>query len=142
MYLLLVAVLLAAPVFGEIPESVMAQQNLEKRSELALKAADERITAAVEAYSGEVSLEKFQTSLKEAAELTEFGFQSLQDSGKRARKSPKYFKRAELKLRSILRRLDTMEGQVSAEDRPAVKDLRKLVSERRDQILHDIMSKR
>jgi hypothetical protein len=141
-YRFLLAVLLAAPVFGEIPDSVLAEDNLEKRSELALKAADERITAAIQAYAKTAGLEEFESQLAAAGALTELSLKSLQDSGKRARKNPKYFKRAEKKLRSISRRLDTLETEVSAADRPPVEKLKKLVSETHDQILHDIMSKR
>jgi hypothetical protein len=47
-----------------------------------------------------------------------------------------------MKLRSLVRRLDTLERDVSAEDRPPVEKVKNLVSETREQILHDIMSKR
>jgi hypothetical protein len=38
--------------------------------------------------------------------------------------------------------LDTLEQEVAAEDRPAVSKLRTTMSEIRDHILHDIMSKK
>ena len=51
MYRFLLFATLAASVFGEIPNSVMAEQDLQKRSDLALQEADEEISAAAKAYS-------------------------------------------------------------------------------------------
>jgi len=129
-------------LFGEIPKSVLAERDLGKRSELALKEADEQISAAAKAYTGTDEVKDFRSHLDAVGELTELSLKSLRDSGKRASKQPKYFKSAEMKLRSLLRRLDTLERDVSGEDRPPVEKVKNLVSETREQILHDIMSKR
>ncbi len=128
--------------FAEIPKSVMAEHDLEKRSELALKVADDQITEASKAYTSNNESKAFQGHLDSVAELTSLSLKSLQDSGKRASKSPKYFKRAELKLRGLLRRLDTLERDVLANDREPVAKVKNLVSETHEQILHEIMSKR
>jgi len=133
---------LAALAFGEIPKSVMAENDLQKRSELALQAADDQITAASKAYSSGSEPKEFQGHLDSIVELTRLSLKSLQESGKRAGRSPKYFKRAELKLRSLLRRLDSLEKDVLSEDRPPVEKVKNLVSETHEQILQDIMSKR
>lgn len=141
MYRFLLAACLFLPAFGEIPSSVMAETDLEKRSEAALKEADVELTAAVKAYAGG-DLEGFESHVASVAKLAQLCLKSLQDSGKSARKSPKYFKRAELRLRGLLRRLDTLEHDVSAEDRPSVEKTKNIVTETHEQILHDIMSKR
>ena len=60
----------------------------------------------------------------------------------RGGKRTKNFKRAELKMRNLLRRLETLEIQVSADDRPSVEQAQKVVSEAREHVLYDIMSKR
>ena len=104
MYRFLLFATLAASVFGEIPNSVMAEQDLQKRSDLALQEADEEISAAAKAYSVAGANEEFEKHLVSAGELAQLSLKSLQDSGKRARKQPKYFKRAELKLRGLMRR--------------------------------------
>jgi hypothetical protein len=124
---------------AEVPSAVIAEKDLEKRSELALKAADDQITAASKDPADVKALTQY---LGDIDELARFSYKSLQDTGKRASRSPKYFKRAELKLRSMMRRLDTLEQEVAAEDRSAVGRLRTSLSEIRDQILHDIMSKK
>ena len=141
MYRFLLAACLILPAFGEIPSSVMAEDNLEKRSDLALKEAETELTSATKAYSSG-DLKAFEAHIDTVGDLTQLSLKSLQDSGKRARKSPKYFKRAELKLRGLLRRLDTLEREVSAEDRPPVEKLKSLVSATHEQILSDIMTKR
>jgi hypothetical protein len=143
MYRFLLFALMTAPLFGEIPNAVLAEHDLEKRSDLALQEADEEITEASKAYSpNSGELKEFEKHLAAVGELAQLSLKSLQDSGKRARKKPKYFKRAELKLRSLLRRLDTLEKSVLVDDRPPVTKTKGLLAGVHDQILQDIMSKR
>lgn len=108
---------------------------------MALVQVESEIDAARTAYtSGDA--EPFQQHLKSAAELAGLSYKSLQDSGKSARRSPKWFKRAEQKLLKILRRVDSFVKDVSSEDRAAVEALRLRVSDIHDRILQDIMSKK
>jgi hypothetical protein len=134
--------MLTAVGFGEIPGSVLAEQDLQKRSDLALQEADEEISAASKAYSPGGVTKDFERHLAAAGELAQLSLKSLQDSGKRARKQPKYFKRAELKLRGLVRRLDTLEKDVLVDDRPPVAKAKSLFTEVHEQILLDIMSKK
>ena len=122
-------------------EPLKIEKNLERRSELALVRADEAVTAAKKAYEASDSA-AFKTQIADVEELAEFSLQSLQDTGKAARRSPKYFKRAELKLRALLRRLDTFERDVSADDREPIEQVKKRIHALHDQILLDIMSKK
>jgi hypothetical protein len=131
-----------ASLCGEVPASVLAEPDLEKRSELALKEADQQISAASKAYADEGALDVFRAHIRTVGELAELSLKSLHDTGKRASKKPKYFKRAELKLRSLLRRLDSLERDVSADDRPPVEKVKTVVTETHEQILQDIMAKR
>lgn len=127
---------------AEIPSAVMAENDLEKRSEVALKAAEESLSAAAKAYSSGGEVEAFRQHVTTAQDLTALSLKSLKDSGKRASKSPKYFKRAELKLRGLLRRMTNLSNEVSVEDRPVVEAAQKSMSEIHEQILHEIMSKK
>ena len=142
MYRFLLFICLVSPLVGAVPQVVLDESNLEKRSELALKAADDQISVAAKAYTEGGDLNTFQSSLESIEELTRLSLKSLQDSGKRASRQPKYFKRAELRLRNLIRRLETLENEVSVDDRKSVTKIKTLMSEARDQILHDIMSKR
>jgi len=133
---------LTSLLFAEIPKSILEERDLEKRSELALKEADDQISEAAKSYKSAPEMKEFQAHLDSIGELAQFSLKSLQDSGKRAGRRPKYFKRAEMKLRSLLRRLDTLEMDVSAEDRPPVEKIKLAVAEAHEQVLQDIMSKR
>lgn len=135
-------IFIALTALAEVPSAVLAELDLQKRSEVALQEADEQISAAVQAYSKGPDLRTFEQHVVNTGELVELSLKSLQDSGKRASRSPKYFKRAELKLRALLRRLDTLEKEVSMDDRAAVEKVKTLVSNSHDQILDDIMAKR
>jgi hypothetical protein len=121
--------------------SIQAEPNLEKRSELALAHADDLIDEARKAYKD--SDEKaFNGAIIEVRESVELSHKSLDETGKAARRNPKYFKRAELKMRSIIRRLDNLEKEVGLEDRPPVQDALKRVHEIHDEILLNIMTQK
>lgn len=122
-------------------QAVKAEENLEKRSELALEYAEKEISAAKKAYdSGDFP--GFRKHLDEVVQLGELSLESLDETGKRARKSPKYFKRAEKKLREILRRMNSFEKDVSYQDRDTVAAVRKRLSALHDRVLLDIMTKK
>lgn len=136
----LALILCAVACPGDFP-AVMAEANLEKRSELALKQADLAITAARKAYSNH-TMEEFRDRLQDAEELVQISYKSLQDTGKRARNSPKHFKRAELFIRGLLRRLANFEDEVGLEDRESVKAAAQQIGSVHEQLLHDIMTKK
>jgi len=98
MYWLLVAVLAAD--LG----SIRQEQNLERRSEMALEYADSSLSAARAAYSSG-DLEKTKAAIGEMQESVDLAYESLTETGKDARRKPKFFKRAELTTRELLRRL-------------------------------------
>jgi hypothetical protein len=122
-------------------DQVMQEKNLEKRSEVALRYASKEIDAARDFYAAD-QMEEFRRSVNQVGALAELSYKSLQDTGKRARRSPKWFKRAELSLRSILRRIDGLEKDVSYDDRPVVETVHKRVAGIHEQILLDIMTKK
>lgn len=142
MYRFVLLSLLTVLMDAEIPSAVMAEKAFDKRAELALKEADEQISAAAKAYADAGDLKVFHAHVDSVGELVEFTLKTLQDSGMRGGKRVKNFKRAELKMRSLLRRLETLEMQVSADDRSHVERVKKVVSDTREHVLYDIMSKR
>lgn len=112
--------------------------DLEKRSEAALANADQEVDAARTAYkAGDVK--KMQEVLNELRESVTLAADALETAPKQARKS-KYYKRAELKTRAILRRLMTLADEVSVDDRKPIDDARQKVQEVHDHLLEDIMS--
>lgn len=125
--------------FGDLA-AVNAEPDLEKRSELALVNADHDIDAARKSYT-DGNQQETQAALKELSESVDLSYASLQQSHKEPRKS-KYYKRAEMQLQGIMRRLKGLRDDVEYETRPAVDAVLKKVSDVHDQIIADIMSRK
>ena len=138
---LLICLLAVAASLPADLQKVEAEPNLEKRSETALVHAEEELQIARKAYdAGE--LQGFKMAVDEVAQLAELSHKSLEDTGKRARRSPRYWKRAEQRLLALMRHLDSLEKAVSVDDRATVESVRKRVSETHDNILNAIMTKK
>lgn len=120
--------------------SVKAEPDLEKRSELALANADEQIDAARQAY-GTADMKAQQAALDEIRDSVETSYEALEHTNKAPRKS-RYYKRAELKVQALLRRLKSLRDDVNVEDRIAVESVMKRVQEIHDELLTEIMSKK
>lgn len=136
----LLIVLTAVAACADI-QSVMTEPNLEKRSERALANADAELDVARKA-NREQDSKAFSSALDQVRQSIELCYKSLQESGKAARKSPKYFKKAEMKLRDIAKRLDNMEKDVMMDERGPVISLKKRVEELNEQLVLDIMTKK
>ncbi len=122
-------------------DTIRAETNLEKRSDKALEYADGQFDAATQAYSaGE--FKKSMSALDDTLAGVELSYDSLQATGKSPRRSPKYFKHAELRTRELLRRLRDFSDAVSFEDRPAVDKVVKRISQIHDDLLESIMTKK
>lgn len=131
----------AAGLSGYDLDAVRRQTNLEKRSELALANADEALDRAREAYEqGDYAV--FKAALDEVDASLVLCKESLDESGKNARKKPKYFKKAEIGLRRISRRLDNMQVEVSVDDKPTVERVLTRARNLQTEILHAIMGKK
>ena len=136
----LVLVSAAVSLYAELAP-VKAEPDLEKRSQLALDHAEQEIAAAKKAYdAGEIN--DFKRLLTEVGDLADVCYDALEDTGKRARRAPKWFKKAEQRMLTIMRRIGSLEKDVALEDRGLVKDLGKRVSDVHDRLLNDIMTKK
>jgi len=119
--------------------AIKLEPNLERRSELALGNASAAMDVARDASSDEV---KLKPALEELRDSVDLAYQSLVDSGKSARRSPKFFKRAELKTRELMRRLEGLAQAVDADDRVFVESVRERVSKVHDDLIQNIMQKK
>jgi hypothetical protein len=129
------AVLLCSGLLaGADLESVKAEPNLEKRSEKALVFAGEILTA-MRAELDRNDVEKIKDQLKEFQGAVDLSVDSLEATGKNARRNPKYFKRAELRLRDLLRRLETFKRDMSFDDRPALDGVLEHVGKKIDELV-------
>jgi hypothetical protein len=120
---------------------IRGEQNLERRSELALDYAAAAMDNARDANAAGEG-EKVKTALAEVGQAVELAYRSLSDSGKDAHRNTKYFKRAELKTRELMRRLEGLAQLMDVEDRPAVEKIRDRVAEVHDDLLQGIFGKK
>jgi len=120
--------------------AVKAEPDLNHRSELALMNAEEKLDAARLAYeAGNETAEA--ADIQEVADSVELCYDSLEQTRGAPRKS-RYYKRAELKVSALMRRLSGFRDDVSYEFRPKVDVVLKKVSDIHDSLLSDIMSKK
>ena len=116
----------------------LKETNLEKRSVLALENAAAAYTAARAAYQKGEN-EAVATLLAEVQESVELAQTSLVATGKNPRKSPKYFKRAEIETRALLKRLEGLEHEMGFNDRPMVEKVKARVQQIHDELLVGLM---
>jgi hypothetical protein len=116
------------------------EPDLNRRSELALVNADEKIDVARQAYqAGNESAEA--AAIQEVADSVALSYASLEQTHGAPRKS-RYYKRAELKVSALMRRLSGFRDEVSFDFRPSVEAALKKLSDIHDELLSDIMSKK
>ena len=138
---LALALVALAPLFAMDLATARAEPDLEKRSEKALAAADTAFQTTRSAFkNGDVTAEA--AGLATVREAVELAVQSLQDSGKDARRSPKYFKKAEIALRKLTRSLEDFRFAKGADERAPAEGLIALALEAHDKVLTGIMTKK
>ena len=121
--------------------SLQQEPNLERRSQLAMESANSALDAARTAYQAN-NLDKTRASLNEAGEAVSLAYSSLKQTGKEARRDPKFFKKTELATRQMLRRIEGMAEGMNFEDRSLVDKLRDRVTAIHENLLQDIMAKK
>ena len=134
-------ILLTANLWAVDLPSIQQEPNPERRSQLAMDYAGAALDAARTAYDAS-DLEKTRASLTEVGAAVELAYDSLQQTGKEARRDPKSFKRAELSTRQLLRRIEGLAESMSFEDRAAAEKLRDRVAAIHDNLLQDLMAKK
>ena len=119
--------------------SARNEPNVEKRSDLAIKNADLAVTAAREAAQkgDDVAL---HAALDEVRGSVDLAVESLGQSTTNPRKS-RFYKKAELAVGQILRRLDGLLQSAGAFEQDVIKPAREYISEQHDKLIGDIMGK-
>jgi hypothetical protein len=130
--------LLAAGVSLADLDPARAEPNLEKRSKLALDNAVAALKEAREAYNAG-DTQKVTAKAAEVQESAELAFASLEKTGKDPRKSPKWFKRAEIESRDLLRSIETLEHDMSFDDRVILEKAKEKVQQVHDDLLKGLM---
>jgi hypothetical protein len=119
-------------------KKALAEPDLEKRSKLAMDNAVAAYQNARDAYQkGE--MEQVKASIEEIEESVDLVYQSLTDTGKNPRRSPKWFKSAELATRDLARRLASFQDQMSYTDRAWLDKVKARVQQVHDELLLGLM---
>jgi hypothetical protein len=132
------AVLAVAPVWASL-DAAKAEPNLEKRSSLALDNAASALKAAQDAYLAQNDMKQVAASLEEVSASVELAYDSLEQTHKVPSKSPKFFKKAEIETRELLRRIDDLRDQMGVDDRETLDKVRATVQKVHESLLEGIM---
>jgi hypothetical protein len=120
---------------------VIAEPNLEKRADKALDHAAELMGTLRDTYnSGDMA--KVISLLDEITASVELCRKSLEDSGKNARRSPKYFKKAEMRTHDFERRLERFQTDMGATERKLAQKAVDHVRKVHEGLLYDMMGKK
>ncbi len=136
------AIVLAWPLLSQADlERARAERDLGKRSQFALENASAAMKAARQAYkSGDIR--KVAQEAAELEESVEFAHASLAETGKDPRKSPKWFKRAEIETRNLLRNLEDFQEEMSYDDRALLDKAKIKIQQVHDDLLTGLMEGR
>lgn len=115
-----------------------AEANLEKRARLALENAAAVLQAARDAYRNGDN-DRVEASAAKIEESVNLAYSALQATNKDPRRSPKWFKYAEIQTRDLLRKLDTFQQGMSFTDRPMLDKAKAEVQQVHDKLLLGLM---
>lgn len=115
-----------------------AEPNLEKRSQLAMDNAAAQYLAARAAYD-KGDTDQTAAALAEIMESVDLADASLRQTGKDPRKSSKWFKKAEMETRDLVRKLESFQQTMGFNDRPMLDKVKARVQQVHDDLLLGIM---
>jgi hypothetical protein len=136
-------IVLVAVVAGAGPawaglDQVRAEPNLEKRSALAMDNAMAALKEARAAYNaGDVG--RATEKVKEIEESVDLAYSALEKTGKDPRRSPKWFKHAEIQSNELLRSIEGLEHDMSLDDRAILEKTKERVQQVHDSLLAGLM---
>jgi hypothetical protein len=134
------AMVLPGWLFADLTRA-RTEKNLEKRSQLALANAAEQYKAARASYEKGEN-EATAAAIAEIQESVDLAHTSLQETGKDPRRSPKWFKRAEIETRDLLRKLESFQQDMSFVDRPMLDNVKLETQKIHDDLLQGLMEGR
>jgi hypothetical protein len=119
-------------------KTALEEHDLGKRSKLALENAAAALKGAREAYQKGDS-KAVAEAAQEIEESVELAWDSLESTGKNPRKSPRWFKQAEIETRNLLKKLDTLEHDMGFEDRSVLDKAKARLQKVHDDLLTGLM---
>jgi hypothetical protein len=119
-------------------KAALAEHDLGKRSKLALENAGSALKAAREAYQkgDNPALGAAALEIEESVALS---WDSLESTGKNPRKSPRWFKQAEIETRNLLKKLESLQNDLGFEDRPVLDKAKARLQKVHDDLLTGLM---
>jgi hypothetical protein len=133
----LISTAASVPAAADLKQA-MAESNLEKRSALALENAEAALKAAREAYQKGEN-DRMAAEIAEVEQSVDLAYDSLTQTGKDPRRSPRWFKHAEIETRGLERRLETAQQEMNYADRPALDKVRDRVRQVHEDLLMGLM---
>ena len=128
----------APPLLPADLKAALAERDLGKRSKLALDSANSALKQAREAYEhGESAA--VAASAQELEESVSLAWDSLESTGKDPRKSPRWFKPAEIETRNLLKKVETLQHDMAFEDRPVLEAAKARLQKVHDDLLTGLM---
>ena len=121
--------------------SVRNEPNLERRAELALENANQAIDKAKQ-HAADSKFDQLHLAVIEVQDSVELCHESLAATGKDPRKNTKQFKKVEMRIHQLTRRLRGFAGEVSIEDKPVIEKVANRLDEINDEIITGIFTKR
>ena len=139
-FLLLLGVALlpaALPLRADL-KAALAERDPGKRSKLALDNAEAALKEARAAWQkGDDGA--LAAAARELEESVGLAWDSLAGTGKNPRKSPHWFKAAEIETRNLLKKLDTLQNDLNFEERPALDKAKARTEKVHDDLLSGLM---
>ena len=118
--------------------AALAEHDLGKRSKLALENAGAALKTAREAYQ-QGDNPRVAAAAREFQESVDLAWDSLESTGKNPRKSPRWFKQAEIETRNLLKKLETLQHDMSFEDRAVLDNAKARLQKVHDDLLTGLM---
>ncbi|HEY9141936.1 MAG TPA: hypothetical protein VIN93_13655 [Bryobacteraceae bacterium] len=115
-----------------------AEPNLEKRARLALAESDAAFAAVRSDYQHGYT-DKVEADAAQIVAAVDLADLSLDQTGKNPRKSPRWFKYAEIQTRELLRKLDALQQDMSFSERPLLDKTKAEVQRVHDKLLMGLM---
>lgn len=137
--ILLLLAVAACPLHADLGPA-NAEPNKEKRSRLALENADKQMDAAEKEFdAGDWS--GVLAALEETGASVDLAFDSLKQSGKNPRRGGKQFKNAEIRMRALVRRIDSFRLKLSGDQLAPLDKVRDRVQHAHDGLLDAILGR-
>jgi hypothetical protein len=121
-------------------DAVKAEPNPDRRAEIAIDNANAALDRAKSLYEkGEYK--DSQTAANEVRDSIELCADALKATGKDPRKNAKQFKKIEIRIQALVRRVKSFAQSVSIEDRAAVTKVQERLEEINDEIVSGIFTR-